>query len=302
MKDTRFWLFGTLLFFVATGVSALVVDYTPASVGAGAPEVYIKRDSTISIKSAKVDQIVGTTFYLQVKWGQLPMRFVMKTDGKTQVVKKYGGSAVVAAIKLGDYLDTEGDLIVGSDFFGLNAKQVKDWTLQEESEMFSGTITEVNPASFLLQTPFKGVISVQSTTTTSIKKGAVVLPWGRLVKGDMVLFADGTYDYSKNVLTATQIIVYQQKLQFGAKNYEGILQQIEGTTVPTAMTVSVSGVSYRVILSEKSLVQKKNRSVAELTRFVVGDTIRFYGPIREEEKTLRDELVVDAEIVRNLNL
>ncbi len=281
---------------------ALAPDYNPATVGAGAPEVHIRRDGTISIKSARVEQVLGTTFYLQVKWGQLPMRFVMKTNGKTQVAKKYGGATVVPALKLGDYLDAEGELIVGSDFFGLDATKIKDWSLQEESETFSGTITEVNSGNFLLLTPLNKTITVQATSTTVIKKGTVTLPWGRLVKGDTVLLADGVFDYSKNTLTPTQLVLFQQKLQFGAKNFEGTLQQLEATKTPTAMMVSVAGVVYKVMMSEKTLIQRKNRSAAELSRFVAGDTIRFYGPIREEEKTLRDELVVDAEIVRNLNL
>jgi hypothetical protein len=66
--------------------------------------------------------------------------------------------------------------------------------------------------------------------------------------------------------------------------------------------VTVSGVDYTVKISDKTPVQKKNRAPGQLTRFVAGDTIRFFGAVREEEKTLQDALVVDAEVLRNLSL
>ncbi len=55
-------------------------------------------------------------------------------------------------------------------------------------------------------------------------------------------------------------------------------------------------------ISDKTPILKNNKSIAQIARFVVGDTIRFYGAVREEEKTLTDALVVDAEVVRNLSL
>src|SRR3989344_2693454 len=141
-------------------------DYIPESVGAGKPEVHINNDGTIQVKSGKVDQIVGTTLYLGVRWGSLPMRFTMKTDARTMVTKRYGGTSSVSSINLGDYIDVEGEFLVGSDFFGVNALKVKDWSLQEESGVFSGVIVEMNSSSFMLRTPQQQTITVRLATSS----------------------------------------------------------------------------------------------------------------------------------------
>jgi hypothetical protein len=294
-------LFVAVFFVLPFLAFALPNDYNPAAVGAGKPEVHIKTDGTMTVRSAKVDQILSTTLFLTTRWGTMPLRWTMKTDTGTKVVKRYGGNARVADIKLGDYIDVEGDFFVGSDFFGLTAKSIKDWSLQEEAGTFSGKILEFNPNSFILQTPTQN-ITVQPATSTNIKKGGVAISWSRLRNGDTVVLADGVYDYAKNTLTATQIVVFQPTAAFAARNYEGVLKRIDAPRLPTVLTVVVGGAEYTVQMSEKTAVLKKGRALAELSRFVAGDTVRFYGPLRQEENILRDELVVDAEVVRNLNL
>src|SRR3989344_9041110 len=197
-----------LLAFPLIGFAA-VGEYNPQSGGAGNPELHIKADGTISLQSGRVDQIAGSTFYLGLKWGALPMRFTMKTDARTIVIKRYGGSTTVSQINLGDYLDAEGEFFVGSDFFGMDALRVKDWSLQEESGVFSGVITELQPDErFTLLTTQKQTIVTRLATSSavSIKKGAVAIPFGRLRKGDAILLVSGIYDYSRNLLTADRII------------------------------------------------------------------------------------------------
>lgn len=293
-----------VLAFPLIGIAA-PNNYAPQSVGAGNPELHIKPDGTVTLKSGRVDQIVGNTFYLGVTWGMLPMRFTMKTDARTGVTKRYGGNATVSEINTGDYLDVEGEFFVGSDFFGVQAFRVKNWSLQEESALFSGVVLGMNPSEELTLRTLQGqTISVRLATSSAAKvtKGSVVIPFGRLKKGDAVLSASGIYDYARNLLTADNIAVYQNKADFAARNFEGTLKQIVSVQMPATLVVSLGGVDHTVRLTEKTAVLKKNRSRAELARFVVGDTVRFYGPIREEEKTLQEVMVVDADIVRNLNL
>lgn len=288
--------------FVAFPAHAFNTQYDPGSAGAGAPELHINRDATMSLKSGLVDNIVGNTLYLETKWGTMQMRFTMKTDTSTKVVKRYGGTATVAQISVGDYLDAEGDFIVGSDFFGLDAQKIKDWSLQEESETFSGKIIEQHPDGTLtLQTPLKAVV-LAPATTTSVRKGSIFIPWSRLMKGDSIVLASGVYDYANNRLTADELVVFQPKTPFAARNYEGVLKKVEGTALPAALIVTVDDAEYRVELSAASKVMKKNRGKAEIGRFIIGDRVRFYGALREEPYTLRDERIVDATVVRNLNL
>ena len=146
-----------MLVFLAVAVPASLValgnDFVPKTVGAGNPELHIDASGTLAIKSARVERVSGTTLYLVMKWQNLPMYFTMKTNSKTKATKRYGGSTKVSGIKVGDYIDAEGDFFIGSDFFGLTADTIKDWSLQEESGTFSGKIVEMNRGNFLLKTP-----------------------------------------------------------------------------------------------------------------------------------------------------
>lgn len=296
-----------LVVFIVTAVTvpmslgALGTDFIPNSVGAGSPELHIDAESVLSIKSARVERIVGTTMYLVMKWQNLPMYFTMKTDRKTTVTKRYGGSAKVSEVSVGDYIDAEGDFFIGSDFFGLSASKIKDWSLQEESAMFSGKIVELNGTNFTLETPEKKITVVLADSGTIIK-GSVAIPWYRMAQGDTVVLADGIYDYSTDVLSASSITIYHPKDEFKPHNFEGILKTIEGTNTPTVLIVTVDGVDHTVGLSDSTAILRKNRTPAKLARFVVGDTIRFYGAIQEIDKILSDQFVVPAEVLRNLNL
>ncbi|KKW12819.1 MAG: hypothetical protein UY50_C0003G0024 [Parcubacteria group bacterium GW2011_GWA2_49_9] len=292
-----------LLLLVIPFVTSGLGEYNPQSAGAGNPELHIKPDGSITIKSARIEQIAGTTFYIVAKWGSLPFSFTMKTDERTSVTKRYGGSAAVTAMKQGDYIDVEGQFFVGSDFFGVDAIKIKDWLLQEESGTFAGVITEVNAnQTFTLRTTARQLITVKLSASADIKKGVITIPFERLRKGDAVPFISGVYDYSRNTLTADTVNIYQTKTDFLPRNFEGTLKQIVSGTIPATLIVTVAGSDYTVKISDKTLIMKKNRTSAQLARFVVKDTVRFYGGVREEEKTLSDSLIVDAEVVRNLNL
>ncbi len=303
MKKT---LFSFAVFFVVPFLCSALSgsEYAPGSVGAGSPEVHIKPDGSIVVHSGHVDMVVGNTFYLGTEWGPLQMRFTLKTDTKTTVTKRYGGNATVSQIKVGDYLDVEGDFFAGSDFFGVQGLRIKDWSLQEEEGVFSGIILDVQGNLFTLKTPQNQTISVQMSTssTMSIKKGSIAISFDRLRKGDAVSRAAGIYDYARNMLTAESVLVTPGRAEFLPRNFEGTLKQLVTPTIPATVIVTVKGTDYTVKISDKTPIQKKNKSIAQLARFVVGDTVRFYGAVREEEKTLTDALVVDAEVIRNLSL
>jgi hypothetical protein len=298
----RFFIVTIAVVFTPAVLFALPNTYNPASVGAGNPELHIRTDGTVTLRSARVDQIAGTTLYIGVKWGDLPVRFTMKTGAKTSVTKRYGGSAAVSQISIGDYLDVEGEFFVGSDFFGVEALRVKDWSLQEEAGVFMGAITEVNQTNFLLRTTQNQTIAVRMASSSTIRKGSISIPFGLLQRGDAILRAAGTYDYATNVLTASELVAFQPKTEFAPRNYDGALKEVRSTQLPATLLVTVSGVDYTVIVSAKTEVLKKNRAAAQLARFVAGDAVRFYGVLREEEKTLQDARVVDAEVIRNMNL
>ncbi len=299
---SRTTFFLLLICLAPTLAQALVVSYNPVAAGAGKPEVHIKPDGTMTIGGGKVAQIIGNSFFVVLQWGELPMRFTMKTNGETAVTKRYGGTATVPQIQVGDYLTADGDFFVGSDFFGLTARQIKDWSLQEESETYSGTITEVGADNlFTLAAPSK-TLNLRLLNSAVIKKGTVVIPASRIAKGDSVVLADGVYDYASNTLTASSVVIFQARTDFLPRNYQGTLKSVSNTALPASLVITVEGVDYTVNISAGASGLDKNKKPALLARFVTGDTVRFYGALRETEKTLRDERIIDTNLIRNLNL
>ncbi len=250
----------------------------------------------------KVDQVLGNTLFVMLKWDEISMRFTIKTNEKTVVVKRYGGAAGVPQIKEGDYLTLEGDFFSGSESFGMTARQIKDWSLQEESETYSGKITEVGADGVLtLAAPTK-TIKLRLLNSAVIKKGTVVIPASRIMKGDSVVLADGVFDYPSNTLTASSVVIFQARNDFLARNYQGTLKSVGGATLPATLVVTVEGVDYTIAVSTGAQVLGKNKKPVLFARFVTGDIVRFYGALRETEKTLRDERIIDASVLRNLNL
>ena len=117
-----------------------------------------------------------------------------------------------------------------------------------------------------------------------------------ITAGDKILSVAGLYDYPSNTLTASNVEVFQSKTIFKPRNFEGTLKSISGTTLPVSLVVTVGSTDYTIYLNEKASVLKNNKKPTTLTRFVVGDTVRAYGSIRETNLT-----EIDAEIVRDTN-
>lgn len=90
--------------------------------------------------------------------------------------------------------------------------------------------------------------------------------------------------------------MYQDKSIFVERNFQGTLKSVSTVVLPATLVVTVGATDYTVYLADSSSVLRNNRKPTTLSRFVVGDTVRFYGAIRE---TNFEE--IDAEVVRDLN-
>ena len=90
--------------------------------------------------------------------------------------------------------------------------------------------------------------------------------------------------------------VYQDKAVFKAQNFQGTLKSLSGTALPASAVITVGKSDYTVYLPASAKVMSKNRAATTLQRFTAGDTVRFYGSIRQTN--LQE---IDAEILRNLN-
>ena len=283
--------FGAILFF-AIGAGA--------AYAASPSDIHIKPDGTFSATNVVVYQKAGTSnFFSRVTWGDAYVRVTVLANKDTVITKAHGETATVGDIREKDVLDVEGKLSSGEGALIINAASIRDTSLQVESKTLSGTVVGVNPeqSSFILSNQmFGATTTVILSSSVPIQKGARAISLSDISSGDKILSVSGSYDYPKNAFSATSMEVYQDKTMFTARNFQGTLKSISGTTLPATLAVEVGDTNYTVSVAADSSVLRNNRKPTTLSRFVIGDTVRFYGAIRE---TNFEE--IDAEIVRDLN-
>lgn len=262
-------------------------------------EINITREGKVSIKGAKVFQVAGSNFFVRVYWEEVFLRVTVLANEKTNITKHYGERATTADIKEGDSLDVEGAFPGSSETFIVQASSIKDNSLQKESLSVRGTVTAPFPDrdEFQMRTS-RGTLITVTVSGATMKKGVIPIAVSKLAAGDIITAASGIYDFSAKVLAADKIDVYQSASVFTPRNFQGTLSAISGTSFPAELTVTISGKNYQVLITGETKLQKKNRGTTALSRFLVGDTVRFYGAVRRDNL----ERVEGVEVLRNLSL
>jgi hypothetical protein len=262
-------------------------------------EVSITSDGSATIFGAKVMQLAGGTFFMRMYWGEAYVRFVVKTNSKTKILRGTGEATNISEIKEGDTLDIRGVLESGSDTLNIIAGSIKNSSVQKKQSSFSGKVISIDLSSnqFTLNSKTDGQITIHTNGSTVFKKGGRELDLEHLKIGDTITKTYGDYNLTTKTLEATNVVTFIDPTFYKPQNFEGKLKSVEGLVAPTQIVLSISGIDYTINIASNTSVLSKNRSTALLNRFVAGDTIRIYGT-REEI----DAPVIDAEIVRNINL
>src|SRR3989344_743279 len=281
----------------AAAISAIALMAPLSAIAAANSELHFTPDGTFTAKNILISQKAGTNFFSRAVWGSTFFRFVVVTSTSTVVTKKHGESATPADISEQDLVDITGYLATGGDSMVINAKTIRDTALQTAGKTFSGVVVSVDVGgqAFVLNDKLMGKTTI-AVNGAPITKGARTITLGEMKAGDKVLSVPGTYSYSNNTLNATSISVYQDDKPFKPRNFEGTLKSISGTMLPVTLVVSVNGTDYTVYVPAGSSVLNPVKKSASLSRFVVGDRVRFYGAIRPTNFT-----EVDAEVLRDLN-
>jgi hypothetical protein len=281
-------------------IALIFITSLPTGAFAATPsEIHIKPDGTFTATNVVVFQKAGDrNFFCRVMWDKVYVRVVVLVNDSTVITKKHGERATGKDIQEGDVLDVEGVLTGGEGSFNVMAKKVRDNSLTAESKSITGSVLSIDSGknSFVLKNKTFGTTTVSVTGTTTIQKGVRTIPFSEIVKGDEITSTHGTYNYTTRTLAASLITVYQNPALFQTKLYEGTLKSIAGTTFPTSLVVSVGGTDYTVFLSEKTIIYNRARDITSLTRFVVGDSIRLNGKLRQTNLT-----EIDATVVRDTN-
>lgn len=262
-------------------------------------ELSVSRSGKVSIKGAKVFQTAGTNFFIRIYWKDVFLRATVVTDARTSITKRYGEKATTADIKEGDIIDVEGAFPASAETLLIQATSIVDHALQRESLVTRGTVVSASPESdeFKMRT-WRGTLITVTASGASMKKGIIPIGVAKLATGDKILEVSGTYDFSTKTLAATKVDVWQDPSVFAPHNFQGKIKSISATTLPAEITVSLTKKDYIVSIGAETALMNKNREPISLSRFLVGDTVRFYGTVREDNL----DRVHRVEIFKNLSL
>lgn len=262
-------------------------------------EIHVTRDGKTSVSGAKIMQIAGNTLFTRLYWGDAFVRFTVKTNSDTKFLRATGEATTIAEINSGDLLDIAGELESQSETLTIMASSIKNSSVQKEQAILSGTVTGVDLSlrQFTMKSKERGAITVNVATSTQFSKGTRTIDLEHVRTGDRISKTSGDYNLSSKTLEAKNIVVYIDPNTFKPKLFIGKLIEAPTYSDAVSMKVSVNKTPYTVFLNNNVAIMRNNKSTTTLQRFVVGDTLRLYGAIREI-----DEPIIDAEVIRNTNL
>ena len=280
-----------------TAVSAQNLNST-ASHNAADQDFHLDKDGNISMYQGKIVQIAGNTFYARYYIGLAYIRMLIKTDTTTKFRRRFGDEIPISEIKEGDTVNVFGSIENGADTISIIGKEIVDFSNQKEITGFKGIIigNGSTTASFLLKTSDKDIITINTSPTTQIKKGNRILSPDRVQNGDRITNTVGTFDHANKTLEANVLVIYANMNVYNPRNFEGTFKAVTSDNPPTLL-FTTEGRDYSVVYRQNTETLTKKRLPVSTKRFVPGDTIRVYGRILEQ-----DEPVIDAEVVRNLDL
>lgn len=262
-------------------------------------EVHINKEGKVVVTAAKVIQVSGTTVYAQSRFGSSILRWLLPTSDLTRIKKRFGGSIKVSDIAIGDNINFEGVLNTQSDALYVLTSEIINWSRSDEQSTFSGTIAKFATTSrgFVLAAKEGGTVTVLVGATTTISKGKLSITMNEMKIGDKILETSGTLDVPTKTLKATNVVVYQNTAIFQPRNFQGILKSLDPSSKPLSFILTIDGKDYTVRTSADVKIWNTKREAVLPQRYVVGDTVRIYGAIRDT-----DFSTIDAEIVRNISL
>lgn len=271
----------------------------PAAAHALSSEIHVTKDGKASVSGAKIMQQAGNTFFARLYWGDAFIRFTIKTTSATKFLRGTGEGTTIAEIKEGDLLDVSGELQSQSDTLTVIASSVKNSSVQKEQVTLSGTVkgVDLSMRQFTLNNKEHGVVTVNVATSTVFLKGTRTLDLEHLRIGDRITKTSGDYDIPSKTLAAQSVTTHVDPALYKPRLFIGKLTEAPSSSDATSIKVTVSDIPFTVFLDSKTVIMRNNRSTTTLQRFVAGDTIRLYGTRREA-----DEPIIDAEVVRNINL
>lgn len=178
-------------------------SYRPDRVGSPI-EVMISGNGKTTVRGARVTDVSGSVIAAQTMWNDTTINWTVRTDSDTDFLRKTGSNAGIADINDGDYVSFSGMLATNGSFT-VDADVVKNWSLASDARtVVTGTVTDVDDNDFTIETPGRGAVVVETTSSTDYSGS--IDSFSDIEVGTKVV-AYGSFDADSKTLTATQVAV-----------------------------------------------------------------------------------------------
>jgi hypothetical protein len=255
-------------------------------------EVHISDNGKVLVRGAKVTAINGTTINADTLFGDSNISWVVDASATPKVIRRYGGNSSVSEIAIGDFISFNGTLNA-TGAWNVKATNLKDWSIQVKNSSFSGTISSISGASFVLATENGKSVTVNTDANTKIMKGDATVAFSTLVVGDKISKTEGLYNNNTTVLQAKTVKLYVNPV-INKRTFEGKITSTVSILPPTSFTFDSEGKTYTVNVPLGISILNKDWAQVLLSSFQVNDTVRVYGQVQATNTS-----VIDATVVRN---
>lgn len=228
--------------------------------------------------------------------------YTVNVTTSTKLVRRFGAKTTFSEFVIGDILEIEGTISIGTTQNTIDAKKIKNLSIQRKGGTMNGKIVSTNCAeNTLIFDPDKytNQTVIISPATKFIRAGVEITCAG-LNAGERATVI-GLWRPSINRINADRIIVRTQAV-------EGTIQTITLTDggLPATITIerksakaskkdddSKTTSTWTIHVDSETLLLLKNLLPATITDFAVGDKIHARG-------TVIGDKVLDALVMRNL--
>lgn len=198
-----------------------------------------------------------------------------------KIYRKYGAVMAITDIQTGDSLNVRGT-VSGSN---VTAVTIRDMSQQQVNATFSGTVSSVNGASFVLATKQRGSQTVNTTSTTVFKeKGQTSISMSNVTVGENVT-TSGVWDSTNSTVAASTVTIVVKN-----GTVTGVFQSVAGEIISMTAKNSSSTV-YSVDATNAKLVRRFGAAM-QLSDMQAGDILTVTGIINGTQitaKTIRDQ-------------
>ncbi len=257
-------------------------------------EVHISDNGNVLMRGAKVTKINGSTITAANTWGSATLSWTVNTNSNTSFIRRFGGTSSLSEISVGDIVSVQGTLVTTTSELTIQAKTVKDWSIQKQNASVSGTIESVNSSdgSFMLKKEEGTVIKVMVGSATDIKKGDQKIAFADLKTGTTIRVT-GLLNTAQNVLEASQVKAPAENVQ-SKQTLQGKVKSVTTTSGAMSLVLTVDNTDYTLKIASDTSILNVLWLRTPLTNFKEGDTVRVYGAVTGT--------TVDATVVRDTSI